>query len=174
MRYERSTLRLGAIAVLSLLAVGTVLAAPQGRMPMPRITEHGFHKLEPTPGLMPLGIGKPNGLAMVESWVTSDLVTDDYTTYPFWYDSENISIFLAFYTAKSLNTSITIQIKDESGATVFNGADTEVFDADSLIGGTVPVGPLVPGGYKVMVKVKQGAKSVGQQFWMLVYADPGT
>ena len=173
MRYERSALRLGALAMLSLLAVGTLLAAP-GRQPLPRITEHGFHTLEPRPGFLPLGIGKPNGLAFIESWVTSDLVTDDYTTYPFWYDSENISIFLAFYTVKSANTTISIVIKDESGATVYSGADSEVFDPDSLIGGTVPVGTLVPGAYKVLVKIKQGTKSVGQQYWMLVYADPGT
>jgi len=173
MRYERSMLRLGALAMLSLLAVGTVLAAP-GRLALPRITEPGFHTLDPRPGLLPLGIGKPNGLAFIESWVTSDLVTDDYTTYPFWYDSENISIFLAFFTVKTVNTSISIQIKNESGETVYSGADSEVFDPPGLIGGTVPVGMLVEGNYKVMVKIKQGTKTVGQQYWMFVYADPGT
>jgi len=173
MRYERNALRLGALAVMTLLGVGTVLAAP-GRLPQPRITEHGFHAIDARPGVMPLGIGKPNSLAMVESWVTSDLVADDYSTYPFWYDTENISIFLAFYTVKSANTVITIQIKDESGATVYNANDTEVFDPESLIGGTVPVGTLAAGSYKVLVKIKQGTKSIGQQYWMLVYPDPGT
>jgi len=174
MRYERSALRAGALAAIFLLAVGTVLAAPPNRLPQPRLTEHGFHVLDPRPGVMPLGIGTPNSLAMVESWVTSDLVTDDYTTYPYWYDSENISIFLAFYVVKSQNVSITIQVKDQSGATVFTGTDTELFDPASLIGGTVPVGTLTQGAYKVLVKVKQGTKSVGQQYWMLVYPDPGT
>ena len=172
MRYERRALRLGAMAALTLLAAGTVLAAP-GRLPQPRITEHGFHTLSPRPDVLPLGIGKPSGLAMVESWVTSDLVADEFTTFPFWYDTESISIFLAFYNTKSVNTNITVQVKDESGATVSNQVDTEIFDPDSLIGGTIDVGLLSPGAYKVIVKIKQGTKSVGQQYWMLVYADPG-
>ena len=173
MRYERSTLRVGAFAVLALLAVGTVLAAPPGRLAQPRITKHGFYKMDPTPGLMPLGIGKPASLAHVEAWVTSDLVVDDFSTYPFWYDSENLEIFLAFYNVRSVNTNIQVQIKDESGATVFNGTDSDIFEPDAIIGGTVEVGTLTPGAYKVIVKIKQGTKVVGQQFWMLVFADPG-
>jgi len=175
MRNQRTALRVGAIVVMSLLAVGSVAAAGHpGRQPQPRIMANGFHAMDPRPGFMPLGIGTPKSIAMVESWVTSDLVTDDYTTFPFWYDDENISIFLAFYTAKGTPVNITILVKDETGATVFNGTDSETFPADTLVGGTIPVGTLPVGAYKVMVKVKQGTKSVGQQYWLLVYADPGT
>lgn len=174
MRNERTALRIGAFVALSLLAVGSVIAAGRpGRLPQPRITEHGFHAIDPTPGLMPLGIGKPTSIAMVESWVTSDLVADDYTTFPFWYDTEYISIFLAFYTAKGTPVKITILIKDQSGATVYTGQDEETFDPETLVGGTIPVGNLVPGAYKVLVKIKQGVTTVGQQYWLLVYADPG-
>jgi hypothetical protein len=173
MKNQRTALRIGAAAMLSLFVAGAALAAP-GRLPQPRITQHGFHAMDPRPGLMPLGIGKPTSLAMVESWVTSDLVSDDYTTFPFWYDSEYISIFLAFFTAKSTDVKISIQIKDQTGTTVFSGQDVEAFDPETLVGGTIPVGTLVPGAYKVLVKLKQGATTVGQQYWLLVYADPGS
>jgi len=175
MRNQRTALRIGAVVMLSLLAAGSVLAAGlPGRLPQPRITEPGFHALAPRPGLMPLGIGKPNSIALLDSWVTSDLVPDDYTTFPFWYDSESISIYLAFYNAKEQSVKITLDIRDLSGHVVFTGQDEEVWDADTVIGGSIPVGNFAVGQYKVTVKMKVGSKVLGQQYWMFVYPDPGT
>src|SRR4029434_11106116 len=155
MRDQRIALRIGAVAVLSLFVVGSVLAEGRlGRLAQPRIMEPGFHVMDPRPGLMPLGIGKPNSIAMIDSWVTSDLVPDDYTTFPFWYDTENISIYLAFYNAKAQTVKIFLDIKSESGATVYTGQDEEAFDADTVIGGAIPVGLFAVGAYKVTVKLK--------------------
>ena len=86
-----------ALAVAVIVALGAATAvlagAGQPRLQTPRliVREPGLHRLEvPTGTVLPLGIGKPNSLAMGDTWITSDQLLSDYSTDIAWYNTETL------------------------------------------------------------------------------------
>src|SRR4029450_3806165 len=118
--------------------------------------------------VMALGIGKPKGLAMVGSWVTSDQVPDipdTYYTRPFWGDDEQLMVTLAYYIANpEIRYSLSVHIEDSRGVPVFRFATPRLGgNSAGLLVTTVlvapgrpgsPPGPLPAGAYQVTVMIK--------------------
>jgi hypothetical protein len=161
------------LAVILTLCFATAVAADgtRPRLETPRhvIREHALRSIQPQGQVMPLGIGNAHSFAMGDTWITSDQLTDDYSTDIAFYTDENLAVFLWFYSLTDKNVTISIQVKDSSGTTVFTDGFTVTPGADAINYTVLDLGMYTEGPYKIIVKVKQGSKIIGQQHWFAVF-----
>ena len=151
------------------------LAVPQqGRIGAYGPTRSGMVDIEPAPDrgipFIPLALG-PGAfprLAMMSSWVTSDIAGEPFETALMWPDDEELSVVALFFTNKTRSVEARVTVKDAGGALVFD--DTLVDDPEpgSINGVVVPVGSLSQGAYRVKVRVNQGKKGVGAAYFIAV------
>lgn len=171
---------LTALVVLAVLSVTSTLAGPrpQTQKTIPRVREFiSVPAMKTTAGI---GIGRPTTFSATHSWLTSDALSDpndpnDFITDVVWFDTEMLTVLGGFYSLNTRETTVSVQIKNASGAVQFeDGFSSVLKDPDSIYLTAFDIGDLTPGAYKVIFKAKQGTKSVGQQYWINVFADvPG-
>lgn len=130
-----------------------------------------------------LSIGKANTFSVLGCWVTSDLLvcsetcTDpsDYLTDIIWFDDETISLIGSFYTLTDKDINMTVQVKSSSGTVVFEdtfAARPPILEPDTFNFVKFTIPDFLPAdAYKVIFKMKQGSKSIGQQFFFNVFQD---
>ena len=167
----RVTLTHALAAAVFVTALGVAPAAP--RLAAPRQLQPGgeIFSLGPQERVAAAGVGTASGLAMFDSWVTSDYMFDEYTTDITWYDWEQIQVFGTFRASSARSVTGTLMVKDSRGQTVVTDAVTGTPEPGTLNGVMFDIGYMIPGTYKVTVKFKQGDRSVSQSYWMTVVAD---
>ncbi len=156
------------VVVLAICLASTAFAAK--RPDAPRPLEPGL-RLVAAPQqatVAPLAIGNPNGLAMMDSWMTSDWEVDQWTTNYLWYDAEALEVVGGFFTPKAKNVTATVTVKDQVGNVVWSDSGVFIIEPNTINYVTATIGQLQPGVYKVIGKFKQGTTTVGQTYWIAV------
>jgi hypothetical protein len=118
----------------------------------------------------PLAVGAPTGLAMADVWVTINGINGDFHTDKTWCYVDELYVFGNFITPKPKNVTVSLDVKKADGTTAFHA---EPFTAPpapyQVLSHTFAIGRLETAGYyKIIYKVKQGKKVVGQSFWIQV------
>jgi hypothetical protein len=157
------------IAVFSLAAMITTASATQ-RVDPPTTIERppGFSRIEAPVYRGGVSAGKPSKLAMVDAWITSDLLPDDFSTDVIWFSNESLTLLAYFFTPIDKTVKATFILQDQSGATILNDVFSFTPDPGFVQGVLYDIGPLPVDAYRATIKYKQGKKTVGQQIWMLV------
>jgi hypothetical protein len=168
-----STLKITVAAVAATCLASSTFAAKSPRsQPIP---QHGFQKITrpAVSGSIAAAIGNPAKFAGCDNWITSNYEADDFTTNTFWCDFETFTPVLSYYTTKLKPIKVAIKIKNQAGAVVFQ--DQGVIDITEGDLGVVEyvadynaVPPQPAGFYKVIGKLTQGTKVVGQSYWIQV------
>jgi len=122
----------------------------------------------PAPQIQSLAMGKPTGLAALSSWVTSDMMADDYSTDAMWYDFEQIRVMGMFYSPRDRALRAAIRITDMNNDVVESGVAQFSPDPASVMYVSLDVGELAPGFYKAKVTYKQGNRAAGSEYWFTV------
>jgi len=167
MRAGETMIRTLMVVAIASWVVGNVMAGT------PRLGDQGpgIHPLpKTTEDLAPLSGGKPFGLAGLGSWVTSDAKPSQFTTDWIWCETENLQVYQVFTVMGSTKVKATVRVTHQDGTL----ADSAVYTLDPepdryyFVEYSSPSFSLAPGIYKITVKVAQGQKTIGSQYWLLV------
>lgn len=122
----------------------------------------------PAPQIQALAMGKPTTLSALSSWVTSDMMADDYATDAMWYDFEQIRIMGMFYSPRDRMVRATIRVTDMSNNVVEAGVAQFSPDPATVMYVSLDVGELPPGFYRAKVVYKQGNRTAGSEYWFTI------
>lgn len=163
-----------AIIALAAAPMSSAVAKEKSRLPVDHLTSSihekgsGFYKVEVGATNALMSVGKPPALSWYGSWITSDYAPDAFSTYFFWCDVESTAVVASFFSPSAANASGTVKVYNAAGTVVFTDEASGSPEGPSVYAAVI--GKLPVGNYKVVIKVKQGKKSIGDQFWMSVYA----
>src|SRR5207249_6886523 len=161
-------------AALAICLISTAHAAKRfdASRPLPA-PPGGLRVLAMTPAggsVAPLGVGGSTSLRMCAAWASSDYEADTFSTNYLWCDFESLQVIAGFSTPVSRDVHALVVIKDSSGVVVYQAVG-DLSIVPSVINYILAdVGPLPAGFYKVISKIKQGDRVVGQSFWFQVTA----
>lgn len=119
-----------------------------------------------------LSVGKPGKILMLDAWITSDYMPDDWTTAIVWYDIENLAVVGSFFAQSSAEVTASVNVVSDRGTPVAaQSFSASPFPAHSNRT-SFTLGALPVGYYRVRFRVKQGSRTIGQEFWIQVEPTP--
>lgn len=169
----KKILRIASVLMLASCIASSAFAVKSPESP--RILGHGMQivKAPSDVRVAPILSGNPAGLAMFGTWVTSDWEADPWTTNTLWYDEENLVVYWCFMTTKAPNVGASILVKNQSGAEVYrNSGEFEITTNEVWNIYDEGIGMLPPGNYKIIVKIRQGTRVVGNTYWIQTITTP--
>ena len=115
-----------------------------------------------------LRVGRPAAIAKCDTWITSDYEIDLFTSNYLWCDFENLQIVGGFFSPHDATVHASVVVRNGAGVEFYAAEGIFSVDPSTINYIIADVGPLPPGFYQVLNKLKQGRKAVGQKFWLQV------
>ena len=168
-------------AVLSCLvgvcALSGALATPRHELKRLPAGTKGFIQAPTGSTMAGLGVGNSTKFAYTNSWATSDGLVcdgfvDEFKTDFIFYTDEMLEDVFGFYSLTNKSVTVSILVKDSTGATAYQDSFAGAPEPDLVNYIVWPIGVLPAGNYKILVKAKQGATTVGGSYWITVSPPP--